>query len=121
MKSPSDDAENDFTNVKPSKFQGKVKGDQTVIDTFNRFQEFNSPRFQVEVTKQHELKEKSDLFTMLQEKDSNFDEKAVPKATKYKFVRKETKIRNKKFKPPSLKRFETENGAVIKVTFFLFL
>ena len=41
------DADSDFTTVRNYKFSRRVKNDLKVIDTYNMFEEFNKPEFQV--------------------------------------------------------------------------
>ena len=59
-KSPSDvtpgtgNADNNFTTVKNNKFSSKMRSDQPVIDTYNRFEEFNNPElFEEEIHEMH--------------------------------------------------------------------
>jgi hypothetical protein len=59
-KSPSDvtsgtgNADSDFTTVRNTKFSSKMRSDQPVINTYNRFEEFNNPElFDEEIHEMH--------------------------------------------------------------------
>ena len=43
--------DSEFTTVKKKKFSRKLKSDLKMIETYNLFDEFNNPEFQVQVTK----------------------------------------------------------------------
>ena len=82
---PSDDntvtrhADKDFKTVKIKKCSRKVRSDQTVIDTINRFESFNNPEFQVQEAKYQE-KLKCYFPALFKEKISMVPAKKAKKA-----------------------------------------